>query len=131
MSTNLDEVIGLCRICGKSLGESPPPACAECADHETRRITRIMERDPYQKVWNSVEDEEGELLAWVKNGTLFVPTWEVMAHRSVSHSRSLLAQARAQESKAAARKLFQDALFYRNMAEKAFKAHRKVIACSR
>lgn len=131
MSTNLDEVIGLCRFCGKSLGESPPPSCAICAEHERRRITKLKENDPYKKVWNSVEDEEGDLLSWVKNGTLFVPTWEEMALRSISHSRSLLAKARAQESRAAGRKIFQDALFYRNMAEKAFENHRKVIANSR
>lgn len=131
MSTNLDEVIGLCRICAKSLGESPPPNCASCAEQEQRRITRIKERDPYQKVWNSVEDEEGDILSWVKNGTLFVPTWEDLARRAVSHSRSLLAKARSQESKAAGRKIFQDAMFYRNMAEKAFENHRMVIARSR
>lgn len=131
MSTDLDEVIGLCRYCSKSLGESPPPACATCADQENRRITRLKESDPYKKVWNQVEDEEGDILAWVKNGTLFVPTWEVLALRAVSHSRSLLRKARNQESKAAGRKIFEDALFYRNMAEKAFTEHHKVITRSR
>lgn len=131
MSTNLDEVIGLCRFCGKSLGESPPPSCASCAEQDHRRITRLKESDPYKKVWNSVEDEEGEILNWVKNGTMFVPTWEVLALRAVSQARFLLAKARKEESKAAGRKIFQDAMFYRNMAEKAFENHRLVIARSR
>lgn len=131
MSTNLDEIIGTCRFCSKPLGELPPPSCADCVGPEKRRITNNRENDPYKKVWNSVEDEEGELLARVKNGTLFVPTWEELARRNVSHSRSLLAKARDQESKAAGRKIFQDAMFYRNMAEKAFEEHRKVIASSR
>ncbi len=131
MSADLDEVIGLCRFCGESLGELPPPACADCAAQEKSRITRITEKDPYKKVWNSVEDEEGELLSWVKNGTLFVPTWEELARRYVAKSRSLLSQARKQESKAAGRKLFQDAMIYRNMAEKAFEENRKVLTRSR
>lgn len=90
-----------------------------------------MSQDPYKKVWNSVEDEEGELLAWVKNGTLFVPTWEVLALRYVAKSRSLLVKARNQESKAAGRKIFQDAMIYRTMAEKAFEENLKVLARSR
>lgn len=89
------------------------------------------ETDPYKKVWNSVEDHEAELLESVKNSTMFVPTWEVIALRCVSRSRSLLADARKQESKAAGRKIFEDALFYRNLAEKAFQNHRKVLRCSR
>lgn len=131
MSTDLDGVIGLCRFCGESLGEMAPPACATCAAQEKSRITNYREKDPYKKVWNSVEDEEGELLAWVKNGTLFIPTWEELARRYIAKSRSLLSQARKQESNAAGRKLFQDAMIYRNMAEKAFEEHRKVLACSR
>jgi hypothetical protein len=62
---------------------------------------------------------------------MFVPTWEVMAHRYLSRSKFLLAQARKQESRAAGRKVFQEALFYRNMAEKAFEEHHKVLARSR
>lgn len=89
------------------------------------------EKNPYAKTWNSVEDEEGELLAKVKNGTLFVPTWEELGKRHVSHSRSLLAKARNQESKAAGRKIFEDALVYRNLAAKCFEEHRKVISLSR
>lgn len=91
----------------------------------------VKEIDPYKKVWNSVEDHEGDLLEMVKNGTMFVPTWEVMARRYASRSRFLLAQARKQESKAAGKKIFQDALLYRNMAEKAFEEHHRVLACSR
>lgn len=89
------------------------------------------EPNPYKKVWNSAEDHEAELLESVKNCTMFVPTWEVMAHRYIGRSKSLLAKARAQESRAAGRKVFQDAMFYRNMAEKAFEEHRKVLALSR
>ncbi len=89
------------------------------------------EPDPYKKVWNSVEDHEAELLESVKNSTMFVPTLEVLAYRYVSRSRSLLADARKQESKAAGRRIFQDALFYRDMAAKAFEQHRRVLRCSR
>lgn len=89
------------------------------------------EPDPYKKVWNSVEDHEAELLESVKNSTMFVPTLETLAYRYVSRSRALLAEARKQESKAAGRKIFEDAMFYRNMAAKSFEQHRKVLRCSR
>ena len=89
------------------------------------------EIDPYTKVWNSVEDHEGDLLEMVKNGTMFVPTWEVMGHRYVSRSKFLLALARKQESRAAGRKLFTDALFYRDLAARAFEEHQRVLAYSR
>lgn len=91
----------------------------------------VRETDPYKKVWNSVEDHEGDLLESVKNSTMFVPTWEVLAHRYVSRSRFLLSKARTQESKAAGRKIFEDAMFYRNMAEKCFEEQRRVLRSSR
>lgn len=131
MSTNLDEVIGLCRECGDALGGAPPPNCIKCTEQYKYRGTHHREQDPYRKVWNTVEDEEGELLSWVRNGTLFVPTWEEIGLRCVSHSKALLKKAREQESKAAGRKLFKDAMIYRNLAEKSFEENRKIIARSR
>lgn len=94
-------------------------------------MTQSKEPNPYKKVWNSAEDHEAELLESVKNCTMFVPTWEVLGHRYIGHSKSLLVKAREQESRAAGRKVFQDAMFYRNMAEKAFEEHRRVLRLSR
>jgi hypothetical protein len=131
MSTNLDEVIGLCRYCTKPLGESPPPACASCAGYETRRITNIKQSDPYKKVWNSVEDEEAILLAWVKNGTLFVPTNEELARRHVSKARFMLRKARQAGPSADGEGLFEEALFHQKMARELFDKHQRNLIRSR
>lgn len=133
MSTNLDEVIGLCRICNGPLGESPPPACATCVGQD-RRHTRKKESDPYKKVWNTVEDEEAILLEWVKNGTLFVPTPEELALRHVATARYLLKKARdvgpfADYDKRLA--LFEEAMFHRNMAKEMFDKHHERVLKSR
>lgn len=131
MSTNLDEVIGLCRFCKKPLGESPPPACAECVGLETRRITKIKETDPYKKVWNTVEDEEAILLSWVRNGTLFVPTLEELAIRHVGTARHLLWKARKLGRCAEGISLFEEAVLQRNIAKEMFDKHREVVRKSR
>lgn len=132
MSINLDEVIGLCRECGKSLGESPPPFCTECAGMETKRITHRKEgSDLYKKVWTAPEDEEGELLARVKNGTLFVPTWEEMAFRHKSTAKYLLARARKLGRTVEGLSIFDDAVIHRNLAKMCLDKHREVLVKSR
>ena len=131
MSTNLDEVIGLCRFCTKPLGDSPPPACAACVGLETRRITRLKETDPYKKVWNTVEDEESILLEWVKNGTLFVPTLEELARRHVSSAKYLLNKARKLGRSAQGLEAFNDALSHQKMAKEMFDKHHEMVLKSR
>lgn len=131
MSTNLDEVIGLCRYCTKPLGDSPPPACAHCIGLETKGISRIKQPDPYKKVWNTAEDEEAVLLEWVKNGTLFVPTWEDLARRHVSKAKFLLNQARKHGRTAEGHSVFKEAMFHRNMAQECVDRHREVLLKSR
>lgn len=130
MSTNLDEVIGLCRFCAKPLGDSPPPACAACIGLE-KRATRHKETDPYKKVWNTVEDEEAILLSWVRNGTLFVPTLEELARRHVSTAKYLLSKARKLGRSAEGISMFEDAMFHRNMAKKMFDKHQENLVKSR
>lgn len=131
MSTNLDEVIGTCRFCTKPLGESPPPACAECAGLEKGRITNLKEKDPYKKVWNSIEDEESELLAWVKNGTLFVPTLEELARRHISTARHHLVKARRHGRSAEGLAAFEEAAIHQRLARKMLDLHHDVLVKSR
>lgn len=131
MSTDLDKVIGLCRFCTKPLGESPPPACADCVGMEVRRTTSSKESDPYKKVWNSVEDEEAQLLSWVKNGTLFVPTMEELARRHVSAAKYHLAKARRLGRSAEGIANFEEALLQRKFAKEMFDKHREVVRKSR
>jgi hypothetical protein len=131
MAINLDEIIGLCRLCGGSLGESPPPTCANCERQESRRTTKIKERDPYKKVWNSVEDEEAELLSWVKNGTLFVPTREELAKRHIAHARYLLSRARYFGRSTEGTSVFNEAMFHRRMARKLLEQHAEIVLKSK
>lgn len=131
MPIDLDEVIGLCRDCGESLGDMPPPYCTKCASHERKRISSVKEKDPYKKVWDSAEDEEAELLSWVKNGTLFVPTWEEMSRRHASTAKYLLARARKLGRTAEGISVFNEALFHRNMAKHAIDKHQEVLVLSR
>lgn len=130
MSTNLDEVIGLCRFCTKPLGDSPPPACAACVGLE-KKATKAKQTDPYKKVWNAVEDEEATLLAWVKNGTLFVPTQEELARRHVSTAKYLLNKARTLGRSAEGLSVFDEAMFHRNMAKDLFDKHVNIVLKSR
>jgi hypothetical protein len=132
MSTNLDEVIGMCRFCTKPLGESPPPACAECVGLEARRTTtRLKETDPYKKVWNAVEDEEAVLLSWVRNGTLFVPTLEELARRHVSTAKYHLNKARIHGRSAEGLAAFEEALIQRKLAKVMLDRHQEVLVKSR
>lgn len=131
MSINLDLVIGLCRECGATLGESPPPNCASCTRMETRRLTHVREGDPYRKVWSAPEDEEGELLARIKNGTLFVPSHEELAFRHESKARYLLQKARSQGRTAEGVSIFEDALFHVGMAKKMMDSHQQGLVQSR
>lgn len=132
MSTNLDEVIGTCRFCTKPLGESPPPACAECVGLEARRTaTRLRETDPYKKVWNAVEDEEAALLSWVRNGTLFVPTMEELARRHISTARYHLAKARRHGRSAEGLAAFEEAIIHRRLAQNMLDRHHDVLSKSR
>ena len=130
MSANLDEVIGTCRFCTKPLGDSPPPACANCIKQE-RRITTAKERNPYKKVWNAVEDEEAALITWVKNGTLFVPTLEEMAKRHMSADRHKLSKARKLGRSAEGIEAFNEALFQRRMAKHLLDQKREIVIKSR
>lgn len=130
MSIDLDEVIGKCRFCTKPLGDLPPPACAACVGLE-KKATRYRESDPYKKVWNSVEDEEAELLSWVKNGTLFIPTWAEMARRHMSAARYLLRRAREHGRSAEGISVFQEAMFHWNTAKDCLDRHKDVLLKSR
>jgi hypothetical protein len=127
----LDSIVGMCRFCDKPLGESPPPACASCTVQENRRITRIREANPYKKVWDTVEDAEAVLLEWVKNGTLFAPTWEELAHRHISKSRYLLNKARSFGKSAEGYSAFNEAMSHRDKAEEMLKKHQEVLRKSR
>lgn len=131
MSTNLDEVIGTCRFCTKPLGESPPPACAECIGLEKGRVTNLKEKDPYKKVWNSVEDEESALLGWIKNGTLFAPTWEELARRHISTAKYHLKKARTHGRSAEGLAAFEEATIHRTLAVTMLDKHREVLIKSR
>ena len=131
MSINLDEVIGLCRICNQSLGESPPPACANCMAPGSKRKTTKKETDPYKKVWNAVEDEEADLLLWNKNGTLFVPTREELAKRHMSTARHQLSKARKLGRCAAGIEAFNEALIQRKLAQTMLDGHRDILYKSR
>jgi hypothetical protein len=91
----------------------------------------MKEKDPYKKVWNSVEDEEAELLSWVKNGTLFVPTLEELARRHVSSAKYLLAKARRLGRSAAGIESFEEALIHQKFARDLFDKHKNVILKSR
>lgn len=131
MSTNLDEVIGTCRFCTKPLGESPPPACAECVGLEKGRVTSLKEKDPYKKVWNAVEDEEKALLSWVKNGTLFVPTLEELARRHISTAKYHLNKARRHGRSAEGLAAFEEAMIQRKLAKQMLDRHHDVLIKSR
>lgn len=131
MATNLDKIIGICRFCNKSLGESPPPACADCIGLESRRTTNKKESDPYSKVWNSVEDEEAALNSWNKNGTLFVPTMEELAKRHMSAARHQLSKARKLGRCAEGIEAFNEALFQRKMAKDMLDNNREVVRKAR
>lgn len=130
MSTNLDEVIGLCRFCTKPLGDSPPPACAACVGLE-KRASRAKQSDPYKKVWNTVEDEEATLLSWVRNGTLFVPTLEELGRRHVSTAKYLLAKARRLGRSSEGIEAFEEAQSHQRMAQEMFDKHHQVVLKSR
>lgn len=127
---DLDSIIGMCRFCTKPLGESPPPACAECVEQESRRPTKLNESDPYKSTWNAVEDEEASLLSWIKNGTLFVPTREELAKRHLSVAHHQLRKARSLGRSAEGIEAFNEALFQRKMAKTLFDKQREIVLCS-
>lgn len=89
------------------------------------------EIDPYKKVWNSVDDHESELLEWVKNGTLFVPTWEELARRHMSKARHLLAKARASGRTVEGISIFNEAMLQRNIAKNCLDHHQECVVKSR
>lgn len=83
--------------------------------------------DPYKKVWNSVEDEESDLLNAVKNGTLFEPTRAELARRHMSTARYLLKRARTLGRTVEGRMVFEEAVSHRNIAEKMLKSHYEML----
>lgn len=91
------------------------------------------EIDPYKKVWNSVEDHESDITEWAKNGTLFVPTWEEMAHRHASKARYLLAQARkyGRTNPEQGKEVFEEALIHVRMAKRSMETSRMILERSR
>lgn len=89
------------------------------------------EANPYNKVWNSVEDEETSVLEWVKNGTLFPPTLEELGHRHKSHARFLLARARDLGRTTEGVSVFNEALYHRDRAKEMFDKHNQNVLRSK
>jgi hypothetical protein len=91
----------------------------------------VKDVDPYKKVWNSVEDHESDITEWVKNGTLFVPTWEELARRHMSKARHLLAKARSAGRTVEGISIFNEAILQREMAQKCLDHHHEIMVKSR
>lgn len=82
---------GICADCGEP-SDMDKGLCNDC--HIPRKGRAGEVANPYKKVWNAVEDEEVTLLNSVRNGTLFVPTYAILAERSRSTARYLTDRAK-------------------------------------
>lgn len=104
---------GICADCGGS-SKMDKGLCDPCHIPRKGRAAEIT--NPYKKVWNTVEDEESALMNAVRNGTLFVPTYAIIAERSRSTARYLKDKAE-RIGGVEGRSLLKDAMVQENLAE--------------
>lgn len=114
---------GICADCGGSCNLDKG-LCATC--HHPRKGRTVEVANPYKNVWAAVENEEIALLNAVRNGTLFVPNWAVLAerHRSTARYLTLKAQGMGVVGGHAALK---EAEFHARMADAMEKENDKVV----
>ena len=93
--------------------------------------SNYKESDPYKLVWNSMKDEEQELIERTRNGILFTPGYNDMARRFLSTARHLLREARKLGRTVAGIAAFEEAQKYQRLAQATVDAHNRGTRLSR
>lgn len=87
--------------------------------------------NPYNNVWDTVEDHEHAIDEAANNGTLFEPSWEIMAQRHESACRCLLRKARQLGATTDGTSVFKEAMFHYRMAKNCYDKRDEVLRNSR